>query len=225
MNKINVAIDGTSGVGKSSVADQLAERFNMIHLDTGAMYRCIALALKKAAAALDDEAAIQKVLDESEISFDPQKNVYLNGENVSKAIRTDEISALTSRVSQIPKIRQNMVALQQKIAASQGYIVDGRDICSVVLPDAQVKIFMSAAPEARATRRMLQNRQLGLDDDYETILKDIIARDQQDMNRAISPLIKAEDAIEVDTSHLTKEEVTEQIAGYIQKAMKEGDPA
>lgn len=206
MAKFNIAIDGTSGVGKSTIADLLADELGMVHLDTGAMYRCVALATKKHNVELTDESQIEAVLDQIEIQFKGDK-VYLNGEDVSTAIRTNEISMLTSKVASLPIVREKMVPMQQKIAANGGYILDGRDICSTVLPDAKVKLFMSATSEARAKRRYDEYISKGVQADYQTILDDIIARDYQDSHRAISPLKKADDAIEVDTSHLNVDEV------------------
>lgn len=212
MKKINVAIDGTSGVGKSSVADLLAEKYGMIHLDTGAMYRALAWGLARAETSLEDENELKKALETMTVSFDDDRHVLLNGKDVSQDIRTDEISAFTSRIAAKESIRKKMVALQQEIAEHKGYIVDGRDICSVVLPDAEVKLFLSASPEARAQRRYLQNTEMGLKADYETILDSILKRDYQDSHRAISPLKKAEDAVEIDTSHLNIDQVVEKVS-------------
>lgn len=217
MMNINIAIDGTSGVGKSSVADLLAEKYGMRHLDTGAMYRCCALALQKADTDLQDEKSVRNVLDAIEIDFEGD-NVLLNGEDVSRAIRADEISLLTSKVSQLSAVREKMVQLQQQIAAAKGYIVDGRDICSVVLPDAEVKVFLSASAAARAMRRMKQNQEMGMQADYEKILQEIEQRDYQDMNRAISPLKKAEDAVEIDTSALSLAQVADAISKLVDAA-------
>lgn len=218
MKRINVAMDGTAGVGKSTVADRLAEKYQMTHLDTGAMYRCAALALKKASADLENEKEIAAVIEPMDIEFDDAGNVYLNGEDVSLAIRENDISNYASKTSALKQVREKLVALQQKIAAKKGYIVDGRDICTVVLPDAEVKVYLSAAPEARALRRCRQNEEKGIPADYDAILKDIEARDYQDMNRAISPLIKAEDAVEIDTSNLDIDQVAHQISMLIEQA-------
>jgi cytidylate kinase len=220
MPKINIAIDGTSGVGKSSVADALAARYNMRHLDTGAMYRTVALALKRAGIDLQDEQALNDALNQISISFDENNQVHLNGENVSKEIRTNEISNYSSKVASLKPVRVRLVELQQEISAQKGYIVDGRDICSVVLPHAELKLFMSASPQARAQRRFKEYQDQGIDADYETIYQDIVQRDYQDSHRAISPLVKAEDAIEIDTSDLNLEQVVDKISQLIDQTLQ-----
>ena len=151
--KINIAIDGPSAAGKSTIAKILAKELGYSHLDTGAMYRCTALASKKRGIDPNDEAALAAMLDEMKISFDPAGNVYLNNEDVSKQIRENEISMLTSSISAHPKVRERLVALQQQMARDKGFIMDGRDIGTVVLPDAELKIYMVASVKARADRR------------------------------------------------------------------------
>lgn len=219
MAAFNVAIDGTSGVGKSSAADLLAAANHMIHLDTGAMYRCVALALKKTGTALDDEDGIRRELDSIQIRFDG-KRVFLDGQEVTDAIRTNEISNLTSRVSALPAVRTRMTALQQRVTEQGGYIVDGRDIGTVVLPEAPVKIFLSAKPEARARRRYDEYRQKGIPADYDRILEDIRQRDWQDSHRSTAPLKKAADAVEIDTSDMTLDQVVAAIQLLIDGAGK-----
>lgn len=216
MTKINIAIDGPSGVGKSTIADIVADRLHYIHLDTGAMYRCVAYYVKKNSIDYMDEAILKEALDQIHIHFDEDR-VLLNGEDVSRAIRTNDISMMASKTSALPLVRERLVALQQEITAEKGYIVDGRDICTVVLPDAEVKIFMSADAKARAQRRYNEYIEQGIDADYETIYQDIVARDYQDTHRTISPLKKAKDAIEVDTSHLNIEEVVEEVCHIVNK--------
>ncbi|MDO4466044.1 MAG: (d)CMP kinase [Bacillota bacterium] len=216
MKKINIAVDGTSGVGKSSVCDRIAETLQLTHLDTGAMYRCVALYLKEQNTDLEDLEAVEKAVNDIRIRFD-NDIVFLNDKDVSKVIRTNEISMMASKTSALAPVRKRLVGLQQEVTAEKGYIVDGRDICTVVLPDADVKIFMSATPEARADRRYKEYISKGIEADYETILKDINQRDYQDSHRAISPLVKAEDAIEVDTSSLTIDEVVQTILDIIHK--------
>ena len=218
MNSINVAIDGTSGVGKSTIADILAEHNSMTHLDTGAMYRCVALAIYRKNIDLSDLDAVQQVLDAITISFNDGK-VLLNDEDVSVEIRSNHISNFTSKVSAIASVRTKLVELQQKVAENKGYILDGRDICTTVLPNAEVKIFMSASAQARAERRYREYIQKGIEADYDTIYKDIVARDYQDSHRAVSPLKKAEDAIEVDTSSMTIDEVVNIIQSIIDKKL------
>ena len=149
---INIAIDGPSGVGKSTIADRVAESLHMVHLDTGAMYRCVAYYLVSHQIDLSDSQALDQALDSIHISFQG-KQVFLNDVDVSKEIRTNEISMLTSKVATNPSVRKKMVTLQQEVAKDKGYILDGRDICTVVLPDAEVKIYMDASAKARAERR------------------------------------------------------------------------
>ncbi len=214
MKKFNVAIDGPSGVGKSTIAKAVAEKYGMVHLDTGAMYRCVAYYLKNNPVNLDDDKALKEKLDEIHIRFEG-KEVYLNGVNVSKEIRDNEISMYASKTSSYPLVREKLVALQQQITADKGYIVDGRDICSVVLPDAEVKIYMDASASARAERRYKEYLSKNVDVKYEDILKDIEQRDYQDMHREISPLVRTEDAAYIDTSDLNIDQVIEAVDNVI----------
>lgn len=205
--RFNIAIDGPSAAGKSTIAKILAKTLGFAHLDTGAMYRCCALAAQRCKIDLEDGDAVAKVLGHTKIDFDASGNVLLNGEDVSMAIRSNEISMLASKVSAYPQVRRNLVALQQKIAAGQGYILDGRDIGTVVLPDAAVKIFMVASVKARADRRYKDYVEKGISMSYKDVYDDIEKRDYQDSHRSASPLKKADDAIELDTSALNIEEV------------------
>ena len=214
---INIAIDGPSGVGKSTIADRVAESLHMVHLDTGAMYRCVAYYLVSHQIDLSDSQALDQALDSIHISFQG-KQVFLNDVDVSKEIRTNEISMLTSKVATNPSVRKKMVTLQQEVAKDKGYILDGRDICTVVLPDAEVKIYMDASAKSRAERRYKEYISQGIQADYETIYQDIVARDYQDSHREISPLVQAKDAIRIDTSNLTIDEVVKEVLELVRKA-------
>ena len=210
--KINIAIDGPSAAGKSTISELLAKRLNYVHLDTGAMYRCTARQALQCGIALADEQGVVDMLADTEIRISPDGTVFLDGQDVTAAIRKDEISMAASDVSKHKEVRRVLVERQQKLAAEKGYIMDGRDIGTVVLKDAEVKIYLTASSYARALRRLKQNRENNISDvDLETIQKEIEARDYQDMHRENSPLTKAEDAIEVDSSDLSIEETVERI--------------
>lgn len=210
--KINIAIDGPSAAGKSTIAKRLGNRLGYVHLDTGAMYRSTALKCVNSGISLDDEDAVCEMLKNTEITLTPVGKVYLDGQDVSDAIRTDEISMAASKVSAHKNVRRDLVARQQEMAKAKGFIMDGRDIGTVVLKDAEVKIYMTASAEARALRRYRQNIEKGIPtSDVETIAEEIRQRDYDDMHRENSPLRKADDATEVDTSDMTIEEVVERI--------------
>ena len=213
--KLNIAIDGPSAAGKSTIADLLAKRFHLTHLDTGAMYRCCAYAAITQGIALDDENSLYETIKNADIRFDENKDVYLNNRKVTLEIRQNEISMAASKVSTFAKVREALVAMQREIAEEKGYILDGRDIGTVVLPDADVKIYMVASVEARAKRRFQEYTEKGIAADYDTIYQDIVQRDYQDTHRAASPLKKASDAIEIDTSDLSIEEVVEKVSNMI----------
>lgn len=209
--KFNIAIDGPSAAGKSTIAKKLAKELGYAHLDTGAMYRCVAYFSKLKDVSFDDEEKIASLIDAMQIHFDAQGNVYLNDENVSNEIRKNEISMLTSKISAYPAVREKLVAMQQKMAEHKGYIMDGRDIGTVVLPNAEIKVYMVASVKARADRRYKEYVEKQIEADYDTIYKDIEQRDYQDMNRKTSPLKKADDAVEIDTSDMSIEEVVNTI--------------
>jgi cytidylate kinase len=215
--KFNIAIDGPSAAGKSTIADILAEKLEYNHLDTGAMYRAVAFKAIKEGIAIDDEEKIVDMIHHMDLDMRIDGSVVLDGEDISDKIRTNEISMGASDVSKLEGCRKALVEMQQKICENGGYILDGRDIGTVVLKDAPVKIYMVASAEARAQRRVLQNIEKGLEADYETILEDIKKRDYQDSHREHSPLKKADDAVEVDTSDMTIEEVVERVLEIIKE--------
>lgn len=218
--KINIAIDGPSAAGKSTIADILAEKLGYVHLDTGAMYRTVAYITSKAGIKIDDEEKIVNLISNVNIDMLHDGSVLVDGVDVSKEIRTNEMSMASSNVSKLPKVREALVAMQQKISEAKGYILDGRDIGTVVLKDAEVKIYLTASAESRAKRRVLQNVEKGYEADYDAILADIIKRDYQDMHREFSPLVKAEDAIEIDSSDITKDEVVARILEIVNQKIK-----
>ena len=215
--KINIAIDGPSAAGKSSVADRLAEKLCYVHLDTGSMYRAVAYLAQKHGFSLDDEEKIVAFLKETPMEVDPDGTIHVDGEALKEQLYGNEISLAASSVSALQGVREAMVEKQQEISAKKGYILDGRDIGTVVLKDAEVKIYLTASAEARAKRRTDQNLAMGLPGDYEKILQEIIRRDYQDTHRQHSPLRQAEDAVLVDSSDLTLDEVVEKILDLIKE--------
>ena len=218
--KINIAIDGPSAAGKSTIADILANELGYVPLDTGAMYRTVAYITSKAGIKIDDEEKIVNLISNVSIDMLQDGSVLVDGVDVSKEIRTNEMSMASSNVSKLPRVREALVAMQQKISEAKGYILDGRDIGTVVLKDAEVKIYLTASAESRAKRRVLQNIEKGYEADYDAILADIIKRDYQDMHREFSPLVKADDAIEIDSSDITKEEVVTKILEVVNQKIK-----
>lgn len=212
MFKINIAIDGPSAAGKSTIAKKLAERLCYVHLDTGAMYRCVGYKALKENYQLEDEKGICELLKNTDIRLTPDGKVFLDGADVSKLIRRDEISQAASKVSSHQQVRADLVARQQQMAAQKGFIMDGRDIGTVVLKDAEVKIYLTASAHARALRRMKQNQEEHISNlSLEQIEKEIEERDYRDMHRAASPLKKADDAFEIDSSNCSIDEVLDQI--------------
>ena len=218
--KINIAIDGPSAAGKSTIADILASKYNYCHLDTGAMYRAIGYKVLKNNLAIDDEEKIVAMMKETNLEMPRDGRVILDGEDISSKIRTNEISMAASNVSKLLGVRKMLVSMQQKIAEDKGYILDGRDIGTVVLKDAEVKVFMTASCEERAHRRFEQNKLLGIDSNYDEILEDVKKRDYQDSHRANSPLVKADDAIEINNSNMSIEEVVEEISKLVDEKIK-----
>lgn len=208
--KINIAIDGPGAAGKSTIAKCLAKKLNYVHLDTGAMYRSTAYKALQNHISLEDEEAVCKMLENTKIQLATDGSIFLDGEDVSDKIRTNEMSLAASLVSKLAKVRRMLVERQQEMAKEKGFIMDGRDIGTVVLTDAEVKIYMTASPMARAKRRYDQNIAKNIPTgSIEEIAREIAERDLQDMTRENSPLKKADDAVEIDTSDMSIEEVTE----------------
>ena len=206
----SIAIDGPGGAGKSSLAKRLAAAFNFIYVDTGAIYRTVGLAAQRKGIDPKNEAEVQRLLPDLEIAMCYNDNgeqcMLLNGEDVSKAIRMPEVSMLASSVAALPAVRAFLLETQRKFARENNVIMDGRDIGTVVLPDAELKIYLTAAAEVRAERRFKELQDKGVEAKFEDVLEDIKQRDWQDMNREIAPLKQAEDAVVVDTSDIDFEE-------------------
>ncbi len=221
MNKvINVAIDGPAGAGKSTISKAAAARLGYIYIDTGALYRTVGLnALRKGADVKDAASVISTLTDELKIELkfiDGEQRMFLNGEDVSGEIRTPDASMAASAVSAVPEVRKYLFDLQKNLAASNNCIMDGRDIGTVVLPDADVKIFLTASPEARAKRRHLELTEKGIETRYEDVLADMIERDYNDSHREIAPLKQADDAVLADTSDIGLEQSIELIISIIE---------
>ena len=217
---INIALDGPAGAGKTSVADEVARALGILHLDTGAMYRAMGLKALREGLPRKDEAAIAALCERTEIDVQvsPEgQRTYLDGEDVSQAVRAPEVGQAASDVSAIPAVRRHMVALQQDYAQRLDLIMDGRDIGTHVLPEAKVKLFLTADPKERARRRHLELAAKGVSISYERVLEELLARDSQDENRAISPLRQAEGAIRIDSTNLSPVEVAEIILRHVRE--------
>lgn len=216
----SIAIDGPAGAGKSTIAKKLAAKMNYIYVDTGAMYRAMAVYFSQNKINPDDEEAINRVVEHVDITIeykDGVQQVILNGENVTGLLRTEETGRMASKTSKYAAVRTKLVDLQRKLAQSSDVIMDGRDIGTTVLPDAFAKIYLTASTDARAKRRYDELNAKGEKCDYEVIRMDIEQRDYQDMHREISPLKQAEDAVLVDTSDMNIEQVVEAITSIVEE--------
>lgn len=211
-SNLKIAIDGPASSGKSTIAKILAEELKLVYVDTGAMYRALTYASIRNKIDLNNEEALTQLLQNLKITFKRTHDgqlVFVNGSDVTKEIREHDVTNQVSLVSSFPKVRKELVKRQQNIAKLSGIVMDGRDIGTVVLPDADIKIFLVADVEERAERRYLENREKGITSDFEQLKKEIIQRDEFDTNRKESPLIQAQDAVRLDTTSLTILEVVE----------------
>lgn len=210
----NIAIDGPAGAGKSTIARRVARELSFIYVDTGAMYRAMALYLLRRKVNRDDTEQIGNICQDAEISIEYQNGeqiVLLNGENVNSYLRTEEVGNMASVSSAVPRVREKLLSLQRKLAKDMSVVMDGRDIGTTILPDADVKIYLTASSLTRAKRRYLELQEKGIVCNLDDIQKDIEERDQRDMSREISPLRQAEDAVLVDSSDLTIQQVVDRI--------------
>ncbi len=219
----NIAIDGPAGAGKSTIAKMVAKQLDFMYVDTGSMYRAMALYCIRKGINKEDEAKVSAACDEMKIAVEYENGVQLvilNGEVVNDFIRTEEVSAVTSSIAVYEKVREKLLELQRGLAKKYNVIMDGRDIGTNVLKDANVKIYLTASVSTRAKRRYLEHKEKGIDCDIEEIKKDIEERDYRDMNRKISPLKQAEDAVYLDTSDMNIEQVVSAIISIVEEAKK-----
>lgn len=222
---MNIAIDGPAGAGKSTVAKMLAKELGFIYVDTGAMYRAAALYFLMNDIDVSDETAVARACELTDVSirfWENEQQVLLNGENVNGKIRREEVGNMASAISVFPVVRRKLTALQQKLAASEDVVMDGRDIGTCVLPNAEVKIYLTASVTARAKRRYQELLERGENCNLEEIQKDISDRDYRDMHRDASPLKQADDAVYVDSSDLTLEETAEAVRTVCQEKLSCG---
>lgn len=220
----NIAIDGPAGAGKSTVAQKVAKELSFVYVDTGAMYRAMALYLLRKGVNREDPDEIGEACQNAEISIEYQNGeqiVLLDGENVNAHLRTEEVSAMASVSSAVPRVREKLLDLQRKLARTMSVVMDGRDIGTTILPDADVKIYLTASSLTRARRRYLEYQEKGEPCDLAEIQKTIEERDQRDMTREISPLCQAEDAVLVDSSELTIDETVEKILSVYHSKVSE----
>lgn len=216
----SIAIDGPAGAGKSTIAKKIAKELSYIYVDTGAMYRAMALYFIREGIQAEEEEKINQSCQNAEVTIvyeNGEQQVILNGENVNSLIRTEEVGNMASATSVNGNVRKKMVELQQQLAASVDVVMDGRDIGTKVLPNANLKIYLTASSKTRAERRYKELKEKNVDCNLDTIEQDIIERDYRDMHREISPLMQAEDAVLVDSSHMTIEEVVEKIISLLKE--------
>jgi len=219
--RVVVAIDGPAGAGKSTIAQRVAARLGFLYIDTGAMYRAVGLWALRLGVALDDVARLERIATESRIAL-TSSSVWLNGEDVTEAVRTPEVAEAASRISTFAGVRRALVEKQRQTAAAESAVMEGRDIGSVVFPGADVKIFLDAAPETRAERRLLELREKGPAPPAEEVAREMQERDERDRRRAEAPLVQAPDAVYVDTTGLSIEQVEEIILKLIRDRTSNG---
>lgn len=220
MKKYIIAVDGPSAAGKSCLSKEISDRLNIVYIDTGAMYRAVALYFIQNSINMEDENEVQNALYNITIKFkriDNKLRVFLNDMDISDEIRTEQIAMMASKVSAVPAVRYDMVDRQRKLADDSSVILDGRDIGSVVFPNADLKLYLTASEEERAKRRLLDLEQKGVDTNFEEVLEDIKKRDYNDINKPISPLVKTEDAVLIDTTEMTKEEVIDKVISLLKE--------
>ena len=210
-----VAIDGPAGAGKGTITKLVGEQLGLVNIDTGATFRCVALNMLQKNVKMEEEEKIQEILDNINIEMNSNGKIFLNGEDVTHRIRENDVNNLVSPVSTLQIVRNKLLEIQRNIAKGKNVIMEGRDIGTVVFPNANVKIYLDATAEERARRRVLQNKEKGIESSYEEVLNGIKERDERDSTREIAPLKKAEDAIYVDSTNLNIEQVVEKIIGII----------
>nr|WP_302596251.1 (d)CMP kinase [uncultured Cellulosilyticum sp.] len=222
MKKFSIAIDGPAGAGKSSIAKALAKNLGCIYIDTGAMYRSVGLGAIKQGLDYQDEEAVSLLMPNLDIKLkmsEAGQQIYLNGHDVSAEIRNDEVAAAASKVATYGKVREALVASQRMLQEETSVVMDGRDIGTVVMPNATLKIYLTASVNERALRRFKEYETKGIVADLAMLTEEIAARDKQDMQRKISPLRKADDAIEIDTTYMTIDEIVERIMALLQERL------
>ncbi len=212
-----VAIDGPAGSGKGTITKQIGEKLGLVNIDTGVTFRCVTLELLEEKIKIEEESKIQKVLKNIDIDMKQDGKVFLNGKEVTRRIRENDIDQYVIKVSLIPMVRNKLLEIQRKIAEGKNVIMEGRDIGTIVFPNANVKFYLDATPEERARRRVEQNQEKGILSSYEKVLKQIKNRDESDLTRKIAPLKQAKDAIYLDSTQMTIEEVVEKMIGIIQE--------
>jgi cytidylate kinase len=225
--RLTIAIDGPSGAGKSTVAKSLAKRLNYIYIDTGAMYRSVALRVREKSISPEDESALNQLASSLQITFSrkgEQLRVFCDGEDITEAIRTPEISRLASAISRQKGVREALVRMQREMGKEGGVVLEGRDIGTVVFPDADVKFYLDAESDERVRRRYHEMVEKGVRVDYKETQEELVQRDRHDMHRVHSPLKKADDALLIDSTHRSVEEVVKEMIGTISRITRRADP-